>query len=131
MKKDIEFPENTKVTMAMAPTELDQWEVFLINNGDQILKNVLAATTGYGFDKVGNKISTSTLRHFFDEIEANSIQLVEKIDPSVFGLHNEYWVSYWIEGKLYDRKFIFVPESITNQNCIFVKALGKEAVLHS
>ncbi|MCA0365482.1 MAG: hypothetical protein LCH67_15680 [Bacteroidetes bacterium] len=131
MKKDIEFPENAVLEMAIAPTEFEQWDVFLINNGDRAVKNVLAATSGYGFDNNGEKILTSTLRHFFDEIDANSVQVVEKIDPSVFGLHNEYWISYWIDGKLFDRRFVFVPESITSQNCIFVKAIGKEAVLHA
>ncbi len=109
MKKDIEFPENAVLEMAIAPTEFEQWDVFLINNGDQAVKNVLAATSGYGFDNNGEKILTSTLRHFFDEIDAKSVQVVEKIDPSVFGLHNEYWISYWIDGKLFDRMFVLVP----------------------
>jgi hypothetical protein len=131
MKKDIEFPQNENILMAIAPSEFDQWDVFLINKGSKAIKNVLVASTGYGFDENGLKISTSTLRHFFDDVDAVSVQAVEKIDPSVFHLNNEYWISYWIDGNLYDRRFLFVPESISSKNAIFVRILEKEAVLHA
>lgn len=131
MKKDIEFPQNDNILVAVAPSEFEQWDVFLINKGTQKIDNLLVTSTGYGFDQNGEKISTSTLRHFYDNFEPNSVQEIEKIDPSVFHLNNEYWISYWIGGKLFDRRFVFVPESISLKNCIFVSLLGKEAVLHA
>jgi hypothetical protein len=131
MKKDIEFPQNDNILIAVAPSEFEQWDVFLIHKGTQKIDNLLVTSTGYGFDQNGEKISTSTLRHFYDNFEPNSVQEIEKIDPSVFHLNNEYWISYWIGGKLYDRRFVFVPESISLKNCIYVSLLGKEAVLHA
>ncbi|HLO45618.1 MAG TPA: hypothetical protein VK175_14870 [Leadbetterella sp.] len=131
MKKDIEFPQNDNILIAIAPSEFEQWDVFLINKGTQKIDNLLVTSTGYGFDQNEEKISTSTLRHFYDNFEPNSVQEIEKIDPSVFHLNNEYWISYWIGGQLYDRRFVFVPESISLKNCIFVSLLGKEAVLHA
>ncbi|MCP9765789.1 hypothetical protein [Lacihabitans soyangensis] len=131
MKKDIEFPQNDNILIAVAPSEFEQWDVFLINKGTQKIDNLLITSTGYGFNGNGDKISTSTLRHFYDNFGPNSVQEIEKIDPSVFHLNNEYWISYWIGGQLYDRRFVFVPESISLKNCIFVSLLGKEAVLHA
>ena len=131
MKKDIEFPENQNILIAIAPSEFEQWDVFLINKGSEKIDNLLVTSSGYGFDENGEKISTSTLRHFYDNFEPNSVLSIEKIDPSVFHLNNEYWISYWIGGKLYDRRFLFVPESINQANCIFVNILEKEAVLHA
>jgi hypothetical protein len=131
MKKDIEFPENQNILIAIAPSEVEQWDVFLINKGSEKIDNLLVTSSGYGIDENGEKISTSTLRHFYDNFEPNSVLSIEKIDPSVFHLNNEYWISYWIGGKLYDRRFLFVPESINQANCIFVNILEKEAVLHA
>ena len=131
MKKDIEFLENQDVLMAVAPSEFEQWDVFIINKGSMAIKNLLVASSGYGFDDAGEKITTSTLRHFYDELKPNTFQAIEKIDPSVFHLNNEYWISYWIDERLYDRRFLFVPDSISASNCIFVRILEREAVPHA
>jgi hypothetical protein len=131
MKKDIEFPQNQNLVLAIAPSDFEQWDVFLINSGSKPIKNILVSSSGFGFDDKGDKISTSTLRHFFDDLNGASFLAIEKIDPSVFHLNNEYWISYWIEGTLFDRRFLFVPDSITKQNCIQVNILNKSAILHT
>jgi hypothetical protein len=47
----------------------------------------------------------------------------------VFGLTNEYWLSYYISGQIFDKKFIFVPESIVDTNMIRVPILNKPGVM--
>jgi hypothetical protein len=133
VKKDIEFPQYNKLHMAVTPgeTDTDLWEVFLINAGDEILRNVLVSSSGYGENELGEKIETGTLRHFHEIVHVNESIAIEKIDPGVFHLTNEYWISYWINNNLYDRRFLFVPESLSFQNCIYVNILEKEAVLHA
>ena len=133
MKKDIEFPESQFVKIAIAPGQFenDLWEVILINFQPEAIKNILVASTGFGRDNEGKEVQTSTLRHFFDELEGNHFIEVEKIDPGVFHLSNEYWVSYWKEGKLYDQRILFVTGSIGHENCVWIEMLGKEAILHS
>ena len=54
---------------------------------------------------------------------------VEAIDPAVFGLTNEYWLSYYIDGTIYDKKFIFLPESIVDDNLIRIPVLNKPGVM--
>jgi hypothetical protein len=55
---------------------------------------------------------------------------IELIDPSVFHLNNEYWISYFIGSQIYDKKFIFVPETIIEQNLVQIPQLGLKGILH-
>jgi hypothetical protein len=56
---------------------------------------------------------------------------VEPIDPSVFHLNNEYCVSYYIGKQIYDKRFVFVPDTICEDNMSFIRELDMEGVLHS
>lgn len=134
MKKDIETPEVKNVTLAVVREKniLNQaeWKVFIINNNTHPIENTLVASQGYG-EKEGEQQRTSTLRHFLETVPAEGFAMVEPIDPSLFHLNNEYWVSYYVETQIYDRRFVFVPDSICEENLTFIKELDMEGVLHS
>ncbi len=133
MKKDIEIPPVQNVTLAVAKAGLkglEEWKVYLINNNDFPLENALVASQGYG-EKEGEKQKTSTLRHFLETVPANGYAMIEPIDPAVFHLNNEYWVSYYVGSQIYDKRFIFVPETIRPENLIFIRELEMEGILHS
>ena len=134
MKKDIEIPEVKNVTIAVVRTKnilhQDEWKVMLINNNDHAIENTLVASKGYG-EREGEPQRTSTLRHFLEIVPAQGVALVEPIDPKLFHLSNEYWVSYYVGPQIYDRRFVFVPESICEENLTFIKELDMEGVLHS
>ncbi|MCA6378456.1 MAG: hypothetical protein IM574_06725 [Cytophagales bacterium] len=134
MKKDIEIPRVENVTLAIAREKnlLDQyeWKVYLINNNSFPIENTLVASKGYG-EKNGETQRTSTLRHFLDRVPAQSTAVIEPIDPSVFHLNNEYWVSYYVGTQIYDKKFVFVPDTICDANISLIKELQLEGVLHS
>lgn len=134
MKKDIEIPEVRNVTIAVAREktlfETYDWKVFLINNNGFQLENTLVSSTGYG-EKDGKRQKTSTLRHFLETVPAKGTALVEPIDENVFHLNNEYWVSYYVAGQIYDKKFVFVPETICEENLSYIKELEREGILHS
>jgi hypothetical protein len=134
MIKDIEIPEVKNVTVAVARKksigESDEWKVYLLNNNSFPIENTLVSSKGYG-EKNGERQNTSVLRHFLETVPAHSVALVEPIDPAVFHLNNEYWVSYYIGRKLFDKRFVFVPETICEENVTFIKELNMEGVLHS
>src|ERR1700712_1154867 len=114
MKKDIEIPQVENVTLAVVKEGLkglEEWKVYLINNNDFSIDNTLVASQGYG-EKEGEQQKTSTLRHFLQTVPEHSTAVIEPIDPGVFHLNNEYWVSYYIGSQIYDKRFVFVPESI-------------------
>lgn len=134
MIKDIKIPEVKNVTLAIAriknPGERDDWKVYLINNNDHPIDNTLVASKGYG-EKDGEPQQTSVLRHFLETVPAHSIALVEPIDPALFHLNNEYWVSYYVGRQIFDKRFVFVPDAIREENISFIRELDMEGVLHS
>lgn len=134
MIKDIKIPEVKNVTLAVARKKdiaaQDEWHVYLINNNEFDIENTLVASTGYGV-KNGEEQRTSILRHILKTIPAKSVSLIESIDPTVFHLNNEYWVSYYIGNQIFDKRFVFVPDSIREEHISFIKELEMEGVLHS
>ena len=136
MKKDIIFHPVQGVQVAVVRSVNEDktaaWDVVLINRNDQPITNVFVTSKGYGNTESGLNADqkTSTLRHFFPEIEAGKHIAVEAIMPDVFHLNNEFWISYFLGNQIYDKKFIFVPDSIVEDNVIEIVPLGLEGVLH-
>jgi hypothetical protein len=134
MMKDIEIPSVQNVTLAIVREQnvlaQEEWKVYLINNNEFAIENTLVASKGYG-EKDGQEQRTSTLRHFLQTVPAQGYVVVEPIDPKVFHLNNEYWVSYYVGRQIYDKRFVFVPDSIKEENLSFIKELAKDGVLHS
>jgi len=137
MKRDIAFlpVEGVQVVIARKLTEINQydWLVYLINQNDVSIRNVFVTSKGYGFADQTQQQSqtTSTLRHYFEKLQPGEHVVVETIMPDVFHLNNQYWVSYYIGDQIFDKKFIFVPDSITEQNLIQIQELGLEGILHA
>lgn len=133
MKKDIEFPkvEGVEVAVARKPATEEEydWHVYLINRNEFELNNILVTSKGYG-QKDGESQKTSTIRQMIDKVEKQSYIVIERIDPQVFHLSNEYWISYYVEGKIYDKKFIFMPESIVEKNLSKIDMLELDGILH-
>jgi hypothetical protein len=132
MKKDILFPKVEGVYIAILPDSSqadDLWKVVLINDNTFNLESVNISSKGYG--KVNDEsIETSVLRHFFEVIEAKSHVEVEKISPDVFHINNEYWVSYFVGKQMFDKKYIFLPETIHDKHFTPLPLLQTEGVLH-
>ncbi len=135
MKKDIPFLPVEGVCIAVSrhieSVGEANWKVFLLNKNSFSIQNVFIRSKGYGFNEEGEKQETSTLRHHIPEVEAGEYALIEPIDPTVFHLNNEYWVSYFVENQVYDKKFIFVPDTIVESNLIFIPQINMEGVLHT
>ena len=132
MIKDL--PENNVQDIAIAialekeSAESKIWYVYLINLKNVPIENVLITSKGYG-EKDGEPVKTSTLRHMFPAVEGGSFKLVEPIDEQTFGLNNEYWLSFYIGKDIFDKKFIFLPESIVEMNFIKLPVLNKVGVM--
>lgn len=105
-----------------------RWNVYLVNQKSIPIESVLVSSNGYG-EHNGERKKTSTLRHFFEVLPAMSCVLIEPIVEELFGLANEYWVSFYIEKVIYDKKFIFLPDSIQETNFTLVPVLHKQGVL--
>lgn len=132
MKKDL--PENIVEDISIAVVlEAESpgakvWNVYLINEKSVTIKNVMVSSKGYGM-KDGREVKTSVLRHFIGDITPDDYAKIEAIDEQVFGLTNEYWLSFYIDGTIYDKKYIFLPESIIDDNLVKIPILNKPGVL--
>ena len=141
MKQDINFEPVEGVSVAVVPSQLADtwgetgqatWTVYLLNNNDFALDNVLISSDGYGTQPTGEAVRTSTLRYHFASVGPHTATQIELIDPAVFHLTNQYWVSYYVGGQIFDKKFLFVPGSIDSANLSRLPLLdGQAGVLHS
>lgn len=132
MNKDIEFPEVRNVAVAIVPDGEDvksPWKVYLLNLGEKDITNVMVTSTGFGASAEESQ-QTSTLRFSYDKIFARTKQAIELIDPAVFHLNNEYWISFWEGDKLFDKRYLFVPESIHESHFTNIPMLNMRGILH-
>lgn len=111
MKADIKIPTVENVFLAAVAEWSDDfmeniWNVYLINDSDYLIDNVMVVSSASGTIN-GEMKKTSLLRHAFLEIPAVSVQKVEMIEKNVVQLNNEFMVTYFLNGSLYDKKFIF------------------------
>lgn len=132
MKKDL--PENIVKDVAIAIVleqeyaDGNDYRVYLINLSDKAINNVLISSKGYG-QLDGEGVRTSTLRHFFEQVGPGTFVGVETIQDRLFGLNNEYWLSYYQDKNIFDRKFIFLPESVVEGNFIRIPLVNKPGVM--
>jgi hypothetical protein len=132
MKKDILQPVVEGISIAVVleseSPESKVWNVYLVNHRPEPIENVLVSSKGYG-SKDGKEVKTSILRHSLGEVPGSSYAVIEAIDEQVFGLTNEYWLSFYVGRQIFDKKFIFLPESIIDANLIRIPLVNKPGVM--
>jgi hypothetical protein len=129
-----DLPENKVKDIAVAialerATPVDsEYRVYILNLKNEAIQDVLITSRGYGIHQ-DEQVKTSTLRHYLGDMNEKSFMLIEPIQPQLFGLNNEYWVSFYINGIIYDKKFTFLPESVVEGNFIKIPLLNKPGVM--
>mgnify|MGYP001005545414 CR=1 FL=1 len=58
-------------------------------------------------------------------------KVVERVGfaKEIFGLANEYLVSFWVNDVMYDKKYVFLPETISASKMKEIPVLGKKGVM--
>lgn len=132
MLSDIHRPEVTDIAIAIVKEPMDDgtegWNVYLLNLKDEPIEVVLVSSKGYG-ELEGEPVRTSVLRHLLDTMPPQSYAKVEPIMEDVFSLSNEYFVSFYINGVIYEKKFIFLPETINEEYYTMIPLLDKKGVM--
>ena len=133
MKEELKGPKVENVSVAVTEELIENeksYYAYLINLRDDIMEGIIISSTGYGENtQTGETIKTSTLRHCIEVLLPNEVAKIEPIMPEVFGLSNEYWVSFWVDGVMYDKRFVFPAESISSTNMRNIHILGKKGVI--
>ena len=132
MIKDIPELRVEDIAIAIVPelNELNEtvWNSYLINLKEEKIEGVLVTSTGYGELNTEN-VKTSTLRHFLDVVEPLSFVKIEPIIEEVFGINNEYWLSFYLNNVMYDKKYVFLAESIIEKNFTQIPFMNKKGVM--
>lgn len=131
MRKDITIPKVTNIYIA-AVKEWDKdfltqsWNVHLINNSNVTMEVTLVVSRGYDLDR-----KTATLRHALGNVAPKTSVKVEFITEEVLGFTNEFLLTYFIEETLYDKKFTFLPHTISDKYETLIPLMEVEGVLAS
>lgn len=133
MIKDIDAPKVEDIGLAAVPesnpeTGVDEWNIYLINLKEVEITNVIVASRGYGVIEK-EKVETSQLRHLVEAIPPKSYVKIEPIMDNLFPLNNQYWVSFYIDREIFDKKYVFLAESIQRENTTEIPLMGQKGVL--
>ena len=127
MKDELKGPKVENVSVAIVEVLVENEKVYYAY---LLMEGIIVSTTGYGENaQTGQKVRTSTLRHCIELLLPNEAAKIEPIMPEVFGLSNEYWVSFWVNDVMYDKRFVFPAESICSENMKMIKTLGRKGVI--
>lgn len=132
MKKDIPQYRVEDIAIAVVPrasdVEEELWDTYLINLKEEPITTVLVNSRGYG-EIDGEKMRTTILRHFFEEIGPLRVVQIEPIQTKLFDLTNEYWVSFVYNDYMYDKKYVFVKGSISKTNFTRIPFINRMGVM--
>jgi hypothetical protein len=134
MKEGLLGPKVENVAVAIVQDIIEQGDpmyyVYLLNLRDDIMEGVIINSVGYSdLKEDGEQIRTSTLRHTLEILLPEEAAKLEPIMEDVFSLSNEYWVSFWVNDDMYDKKFVFLPNTISADNMEWIPLLGKKGLL--
>lgn len=129
MKKDIEIPLVKDVYLAIVHEWNKEflskdWNAYIIN--DKKVKLEMALIVSKGFD--GDR-KTSTMRHAIGVVAPKSFEKIETVQEEVLRLNNEFFVTFYADNKLYEKRFLFEKGSVIENNLKLIPIIEKEGVL--
>ena len=132
MKKDIIIPEVANVHIVAFQEWNDDfmensWYAYLINDTDDLLEMAMVVSRAYGLIN-GEEWKTGTSRHAFAKVEPRTAVKVELLENNVLQLNNEFMLSYFSNGQLFDKTFVFRTNSIDVKNASILPIINKEGV---
>ena len=128
MKKDIELPKVTDITVAIIPADEMLWDVYLINEKTEDINNIIVNCKGFG-ERNGEKVETSQMRYFIEKVKANTAVKVEPIAVELFDLTHQYWISFQHNGTMLDKKYIFEKGTLSENNFSNIPFLETKGVM--
>jgi hypothetical protein len=134
MRADILSPLVENVKMVVVPEKNEegatQHYVYLLNLREDIMEGIIITSKGYGVNEAtAEKITTSMLRHSLEVLLPDEAAKIEPIMEDVFKLTNEFLISFWVEDTMYDKKFIFLPETINEKNYVTIPKMGGKGIV--
>jgi hypothetical protein len=129
MKKDIEIPIAKEVYVALIHEANEEfldreWNAYILNNRATAIDMVMVVSNGFDTER-----KTSTMRHVIGELAAKSFKKIEVVQEDVLTLNNEFFVTYYADSKLYEKRFIFESGSVSIGNLSPIPILEQDGIL--
>ncbi len=129
VKKDIEIPIAKNVHVAIIPEWNDEfleknWNAYIINDRDTVIEAVIAVSNGFEGER-----KTSTMRHGLGDIPAKEYRKIEMLQEDLLAFNNEFFVTFFADDKLYEKRFTFEKYAISESNIGPIPVMEKEGVL--
>ncbi len=129
MKKDIEIPKVTDVFVVAVREKNEDfqsmdWNAYLINNRNKPLEMVLIVSKGYSDARL-----TSTMRHSIKVLPAKSFAKIEFLQEDVLKVNNEFYLSFFADNKMYEKKFLFKKNAIRVNKLSEVPLMKQKGIL--
>ena len=129
MRKDIEIPEVKGVYIAVVKEwnkefQMDDWNAYIVNENEKSIEAVMVVTQGFSTEK-----KTSKFRHMLGEVKPKSALKIELIQEKVLSFRNEFSVTYFLDNKLFDKKYVFRQNTINERALQDVPFLDYKGVI--
>ena len=69
------------------------------------------------------------MRHGLGDIPAQNYRKIEMLQEDILAFNNEFFITFFADDKLYERRFIFEKHSITESNAVTLPVMELEGVL--
>lgn len=126
MKKDIEQQAVEGVLIGIVPSSNDQgqriWGVNIINTKNIPIENVIVNASGEGVGKAKGE-KTAVARYFLNVVPAYSAQQFEILMQDTLHIQHKFWVSYYEDRTIFDKKFIVEPGMISEDELVMVPVI--------
>lgn len=128
MKKDIEIPIAKDVYVAAIQEWNEEflskdWNAYIINNRNTQIDMVLIVSKGYDGER-----KTSLMRHAIGVVDAKSFQKIELIQEDVLTLNNEFFVTYYADNKIYEKRFLFEKNTVNEDGLSEIPLIEKDGI---
>ncbi|OEY72166.1 hypothetical protein [Salegentibacter salarius] len=129
MKKDIDIPEVENVYVAAVKVynesfKVDEWNAYLINDRDEAIEMALIVSKGYD-----NKKETSVIRHKLEKLPSKSFAKIEFIQEEVLALNNQFQVTFFADGKMFEKKYLFRKNTVNEKALREIPIIPNKGVL--
>ncbi|MBK8442444.1 MAG: hypothetical protein IPL35_03075 [Sphingobacteriales bacterium] len=118
MIRNVKFFKVEDIALAVVPDNSDDLELFstyILNLKEEDLQNVLIRARGVG-EIEGKNLQTATLTVLLENVAGGTFVKIDSFEKEATALSNEYWISFRQNGYMYDKKYVFVAESIVEDN---------------
>src|SRR6478609_1666148 len=133
MRKDIIIPEVENVYIVVIKewnedVGENSWYAYILNNSSEKLEMAMVVSNASGMIN-NEERKTGSFRHASNEVLPETAIKVEFLENNVLQLDNHFMLTYFLDGKLYDKKFTFEAHSIKDENTTELQKINRVGII--